>query len=118
MALDQAITHSTGAKAPLVKDELLRNLDIAEKLGCLTDENLWKLRHGRSPTVTLGPYAGEPVNRHKDARVPLSTLLSDVAGDLNVTAYFFAGGAVRFGFVVISKSSVRKGVTGRPPSLL
>lgn len=56
----QAVTHSTGAKAAMVKDELLRNLDIAEKLGCLTDDNLWKLRHGHSPTVTLGPYAGEP----------------------------------------------------------
>lgn len=56
----QAVTHSTGAKAALVKDELLRNLEIAEKLGCLTDDNLWKLRRGHSPTVTLGPYAGEP----------------------------------------------------------
>lgn len=56
----QTITHSTGARAALVKDELLRNLDIAEKLGCLTDDNLRKLRHGHSPTVTLGPYAGEP----------------------------------------------------------
>ena len=56
----QAVTHSTGARAALVKYELLRNLDIAEKLGCLTDENLWKLRRGHSPTVTAGPYAGEP----------------------------------------------------------
>jgi hypothetical protein len=32
---------------------------LPEKLGCLTTDNFEKMRHGRSPTVTRGPYAGE-----------------------------------------------------------
>jgi hypothetical protein len=47
-------------RAPLVEAALLRNLDIAEKLGCLTPENLARLRHGTSPVISRGPYAGEP----------------------------------------------------------
>ncbi len=46
-------------RAPLVRDALLRNLDIAQKLGCLTSENLSLLRRGRSPVISQGPYAGE-----------------------------------------------------------
>jgi hypothetical protein len=46
-------------RAPLVGAALLRNLDIAEKLGCLTPENLARLRHGTSPVINRGPYAGE-----------------------------------------------------------
>lgn len=47
-------------RAPLVEAALLRNLDIAGKLGCLTPDNLARLRHGASPVISLGPYAGEP----------------------------------------------------------
>ena len=46
-------------RAPLVEAALLRNLDIAEKLGCLTPENLDRMRHGTSPVISRGPYAGE-----------------------------------------------------------
>lgn len=66
----QAATHSTDARGALVRDSLLRNLDIAEKLGCLTDENIVKLRRGNSPVVTLGPYAGEKAE--VDHIVPVS----------------------------------------------
>lgn len=59
IAQAQAAMHSTGARAELVKASLLRNLDIAEKLGCLTPENFEKLRRGGSPTITRGPYAGQ-----------------------------------------------------------
>ncbi len=59
IAKAQAATNSTGARAELVKKSLLRNLDIAEKLGCLTPENLERLRRGSSPAITLGPYAGQ-----------------------------------------------------------
>lgn len=38
---------------------LIRNLDILSKLGCLDAEGLEKLRRGRAPTITKGPYAGE-----------------------------------------------------------
>jgi hypothetical protein len=43
----------------LVKESLLRNLVIAFRLGLLTPQNLDAMKRGKSPTVTLGPYAGE-----------------------------------------------------------
>ncbi|MEO8044495.1 MAG: hypothetical protein ABI674_06275 [Spartobacteria bacterium] len=61
--IDQAQTLNESAqqsRAPLVEAALLRNLDIAEKLGCLTSENLDRMRHGRSPLISRGPYVGEP----------------------------------------------------------
>jgi hypothetical protein len=45
--------------AALTKAELLRNLDIAEKLGCLDADGMAKMRRGDAPTVRKGPYAGE-----------------------------------------------------------
>lgn len=57
----QKINLSAGQpRAPLVEAALLRNLDIAGKLGCLTGENLVRMRHGTSPLVSRGPYTGEP----------------------------------------------------------
>ncbi len=38
---------------------MLRNLDIATKLGCLDDEGMAKMRRGQCPTVRNGPYAGD-----------------------------------------------------------
>ena len=56
----QKLNGSTAkAPAPLVEAALLRNLEIAEKLGCLTPGNLDRMRHGASPLISLGPYAGE-----------------------------------------------------------
>jgi hypothetical protein len=55
-----AANRSQPKHAELVQAGLLRNLDIAEKLGCLTPENLEKLRRGNSPMITRGPYTGEP----------------------------------------------------------
>jgi|KBSMisStandDraft_5_1062788.scaffolds.fasta_scaffold13708_4 hypothetical protein len=57
----QKLNLSVGQlRAPLVEAALLRNLDIAGKLGCLTPENLLRMRHGTSPVISCGPYAGEP----------------------------------------------------------
>ncbi len=47
-------------RAPLVQAALLRNLDIAGKLGCLTSGNLERMRHGKSPLISRGRYLGEP----------------------------------------------------------
>jgi hypothetical protein len=44
--------------AALTKAALLRNLDIAEKLGCLDADGMAKMRSGSAPTVRKGPYAG------------------------------------------------------------
>ena len=41
---------------------LLRNLDIARKLGCLDAAGLDDMRHGRSPTIQRGPYKGDQLS--------------------------------------------------------
>lgn len=41
------------------KTALLRNLTILDRLGCLDSEGMEKLRRGRAPTITKGPYTGE-----------------------------------------------------------
>jgi hypothetical protein len=41
------------------KDSLLRNVTILERLGCLDEAGMIKLRKGNTPTITKGPYAGE-----------------------------------------------------------
>jgi hypothetical protein len=41
---------------------MLRNLTIAERLGCLTPAGLHDMRRGQSPTITLGPYAGDQLS--------------------------------------------------------
>jgi len=46
-------------RAEAVKNSLLRNLGILEKLGCFDDAGMVKLRAGKAPTVTLGPYTGD-----------------------------------------------------------
>ncbi len=47
------------ARDVLVRAKLLRNLEIAAKLGCLDSENLARLRRGVSPVISRGPYAGQ-----------------------------------------------------------
>jgi hypothetical protein len=51
-----------GLAAKLTKDALLRNLDIADKLGCLDKAGLDEMRHGRAPTVRRGPYKGDQLS--------------------------------------------------------
>ena len=51
-------SHGT-LRAHETASALLRNLTILERLGCLDDAELDKLRRGNAPTITKGPYAGE-----------------------------------------------------------
>ena len=66
----QAMTEQNQLHARLVRASLLRNLDIAKKLGCLTPENLERLKRGSAPMITRGPYAGE--HAEVDHIVPVS----------------------------------------------
>ena len=54
-----ALGYAETPRAKAVKASLLRNLDILQKLGCLDDAGMGKLRTGNAPTVTKGPYAGD-----------------------------------------------------------
>lgn len=60
-AIKQAgYTNKQAAK--LTKAALLRNFDIAEKLGCLDEPGLAEMRKGKSPTVRKGPYKGDELS--------------------------------------------------------
>ena len=54
--------YTNAAAAKLTKDALLRNLDIAGKLGCLAEAGMADLRKGQSPTVQRGPYVGQELS--------------------------------------------------------
>jgi hypothetical protein len=62
--LDRAVARAGYKKlaATLTRDALLRNLDIAEKLGCLTSNGLAEMRHGNAATVMRGPYKGDQLS--------------------------------------------------------
>lgn len=62
--LDAAL-RSVGMKAAaaeLTKAALLRNLDIADKLGCLDAEGMAEMRQGKAATVQRGPYKGDQLS--------------------------------------------------------
>ena len=60
-AMARAGIHS-GLVAKLTKEALVRNLSIAEKLGCLDDEGLSEMRRGKAATVRRGPYTGDQLS--------------------------------------------------------
>ena len=47
------------AAGELTKAALLRNLDIARKLGCLDSAGLDEMRHGKAATIRRGCYEGD-----------------------------------------------------------
>lgn len=63
--LDKALAlagYTNAASATLTKDALLRNLDIAGKLGCLNDAGLDEMKRGKAATVTKGPYKDDQLS--------------------------------------------------------
>jgi len=50
------------AAGELTKAALLRNLDIARKLGCLDAAGLDEMRHGKAATIRKGPYRGDQLS--------------------------------------------------------
>jgi hypothetical protein len=68
----------------LTTEAMLRNLDIAEKLGCINDVGLDAMRHGRSPTVQRGPYLGDALS--VDHIIPRAVVpeLDDVIANLEL----------------------------------
>lgn len=56
----QRINGSYGTKrAKMLVESLARNRTILERLGCLDEAGMIKLRKGNAPTITKGPYASE-----------------------------------------------------------
>jgi len=63
--LDRAVAlagYKSAEPAKLTKEALLRNLDIAEKLGCLDRAGLARMRRGKAATVMKGPYKGDQLS--------------------------------------------------------
>jgi hypothetical protein len=50
------------AAGALTQAALLRNLDIARKLGCLNTAGLADMRHGKAATIKRGPYKGDQLS--------------------------------------------------------
>jgi hypothetical protein len=48
-------------RAKAQRESLIRNRLILERLGCIDEAGMIKLRKGNAPTITKGPYAGEIV---------------------------------------------------------
>jgi hypothetical protein len=58
--------------ADLTAAAMLRNLTIAERLGCLNAHGLKTMGEGRAPIVMKGPYKGDPLS--VDHIIPLSVV--------------------------------------------
>ena len=59
-AVSMAGMKGDGGK--LTTDVMLRNLMIAERLGCLNEAGLKEMRQGKAATVTRGPYKGDQLS--------------------------------------------------------
>jgi len=57
-----ALVGMKGEAAKLTADAMLRNLTIAERLGCLDKAGLQDMRRGQSPTIRRGPYQGDQLS--------------------------------------------------------
>jgi len=67
-----ALVGMKGAAAKLTHQAMLRNLVIAERLGCLDEAGLAEMRKGLGATIHRGPYAGEKAS--VDHIIPLKVV--------------------------------------------
>ena len=49
-------------KGELTKAAMIRNVSIAERLGCLEEAGLADMKRGQSPTIQRGPYSGDELS--------------------------------------------------------
>lgn len=52
----------SGEASKLTTEALLRNLAIADRLGCLDADGLGEMKRGKAPTVQRGPYKGDQLS--------------------------------------------------------
>ena len=57
-----ALVGMKGQAAKLTAEAMVRNLVIAERLGCLDPDGLREMHRGEAPTVHRGPYRGEKLS--------------------------------------------------------
>lgn len=52
----------TGEAAALTREAMLRNLTIADRLGCLEADGIKEMKQGKAATVMRGPYKGDELS--------------------------------------------------------
>ena len=57
-----ALVGMKGHAGKLTSETMVRNLVIAERLGCLDPDGLREMHRGEAPTVHRGPYRGEKLS--------------------------------------------------------
>ena len=57
-----ALVGMQGKAGKLTAEAMVRNLAIAERLGCLDPDGLREMHKGEAPTVHRGPYRGEKLS--------------------------------------------------------
>jgi hypothetical protein len=57
-----ALVGVKGQAGKLTSEAMVRNLVIAERLGCLDPDGLREMHRGEAPTVHRGPYRGEKLS--------------------------------------------------------
>ena len=73
-----------GKAGKLTVEAMVRNLEIAERLGCLDPAGLREMHRGEAPTVHRGPYRGEKLS--VDHIIPLAVVpeLDNVIANLEL----------------------------------
>ena len=67
-----------GSAAALTKAALSRNLDFAEKLGCLDAEGMSEMHKGKAPTVRHGPCKGNQLSVDNTVCPELDNVIADL----------------------------------------
>ncbi|MGO8929773.1 MAG: hypothetical protein ACLQU3_23145 [Limisphaerales bacterium] len=65
-----ALVAMKGKAGKLTAEAMVRNLVIAERLGCLDPDGLREMHRGQAPTVRRGPYRGQKLS--VDHIIPLA----------------------------------------------
>jgi hypothetical protein len=70
--------------AKLTVEAMLRNLTIADRLGCLDSEGLAEMHRGHAPTVRRGPYHGEKLSVDHIIPIAVAPELDNVIANLEL----------------------------------
>jgi len=76
--------YTNAALVKMTSAELVRNHDIATKLGVLNPEGLEKLRRGNAATITAGPYKGGKTSVDHIVPVAIVPELDNVVANLEL----------------------------------
>lgn len=79
-----ALAGMKGEAARLTAAAMVRNVTIAERLGCLDAAGLRDMRKGQSPTIQRGPYKGQELSVDHILPVSIAPELGNVMANLEL----------------------------------